>query len=270
MKEENGQWSATVSEFSPTSFWGKNQRARNESRLRGHTQAPCACYTRWDNPSMPSRRENGDLRRRSLFHFDIDRDPRFHPGSWASTTTSACSRQAVVLAASYIDARPRAKADAACRMVREEGTCLKKNLPPAFPGKLRRRGISAKLWRGRTARYARTPALPGRTLSGIGPGARRHNGAVRRRRFRPACSTRHEIRRPVERPAHTAALNEEILQRRPCSRACPPSNDADFAPVCPQRRGPPEFPARRKSHSSRPRRDATSRAGPREAFRGRG
>ena len=56
MKEENGQWSAYVSDFSPEKLWGK---------IKGHAKkvgceayaAPCACSTRWTTHQCRSRRK---------------------------------------------------------------------------------------------------------------------------------------------------------------------------------------------------------------------
>ena len=55
MKEENGQWSAYVSDFSPEKLWGK---------IKGHAKK-VGCEGIRINAAQD---ENGDLRRARLFH----------------------------------------------------------------------------------------------------------------------------------------------------------------------------------------------------------
>lgn len=56
MKEENGQWSAYVSEFSPEKLWEKIKGHAKKVGCEG-IRAPCACSTRWTIRPCRSRRK---------------------------------------------------------------------------------------------------------------------------------------------------------------------------------------------------------------------
>lgn len=79
MKEENGQWSAYVSEFSPEKLWEKIKGHAKKVGCEGIRSALRLFYA-LDNPSMPLKTKMVIYGRARLFHFAHRRDPRFHPG----------------------------------------------------------------------------------------------------------------------------------------------------------------------------------------------
>ena len=76
MKEENGQWSAYVSEFSPEKLWEKIKGHAKKVGCEGIRSALRLFYA-LDKPSMPLKTTGSPT----------------SSWSWASPTTSACSRR---------------------------------------------------------------------------------------------------------------------------------------------------------------------------------
>ena len=83
MKEENGQWSAYVSEFSPEKLWEKIKGHAKKVGCEGIRSALRLFYA-LDNPSMPLKTKM--VIYGALGYFISSR-------SWASPTTSACARR---------------------------------------------------------------------------------------------------------------------------------------------------------------------------------
>ena len=105
MKEENGQWSAYVSEFSPEKLWEKIKGHAKKVGCEGIRSALRLFYA-LDNPSMPLKTKMVIYGALGYFISPID-----------------VLAAAVVMAASYIDAEAKAKADAKLAGWFGEGTC---------------------------------------------------------------------------------------------------------------------------------------------------
>ncbi|MFQ9869150.1 MAG: YkvA family protein [Bilophila wadsworthia] len=158
MKEENGQWSAYVSEFSPEKLWEKIKGHAKKVGCEGIRSALRLFYA-LDNPSMPLKTKMVIYGALGYFISPIDVIPDFIPVV-GFTDDIGVLAAAVVMAASYIDAKAKAKADELAGWFRK--ALLKKNHTPAFP-ELR----SLRHWRG-----AQLPIhLPGDTIR-IGPARR--------------------------------------------------------------------------------------------------
>ena len=91
MKEENGQWSAYVSEFSPEKLWEKIKGHAKKVGCEGIRSALRLFYA-LDNPSMPLKTKMVIYGALGYFISPIDVIP-ISSRSWASPTTSACSRR---------------------------------------------------------------------------------------------------------------------------------------------------------------------------------
>lgn len=132
MKEENGQWSAYVSEFSPEKLWEKIKGHAKKVGCEGIRSALRLFYA-LDNPSMPLKTKMVFTGALGYFISPIDVIPDFIPVV-GFTDDIGVLAAAVVMAASYIDAEAKAKADAKlARMVRGRHL-LKRTYLPAFPG----------------------------------------------------------------------------------------------------------------------------------------
>ena len=132
MKEENGQWSAYVSEFSPEKLWEKIKGHAKKVGCEGIRSALRLFYA-LDNPSMPLKTKMVIYGALGYFISPIDVIPDFIPVV-GFTDDIGVLAAAVVMAASYIDAEAKAKADAKLAGWFGEGTCLKEPYPPGFPG----------------------------------------------------------------------------------------------------------------------------------------
>ena len=92
MKEENGQWSAYVAEFSPEKLWEKIKGHAKKVGCEGIRSALRLFYA-LDNPSMPLKTKMVIYGALGYFISPIDADSPISSRSWASPTISACSRQ---------------------------------------------------------------------------------------------------------------------------------------------------------------------------------
>ena len=110
MKEENGQWSAYVSEFSPEKLWEKIKGHAKKVGCEGIRSALRLFYA-LDNPSMPLKTKMVIYGALGYFISPIDVIPDFIPVV-GFTDDIGVLAAAVVMAASYIDAEAKAKADA--------------------------------------------------------------------------------------------------------------------------------------------------------------
>ena len=113
MKEENGQWSAYVSEFSPEKLWEKIKGHAKKVGCEGIRSALRLFYA-LDNPSMPLKTKMVIYGALGYFISPID---------VGFTDDIGVLAAAVVMAASYIDAEAKAKADAKLAGWFGEGTC---------------------------------------------------------------------------------------------------------------------------------------------------
>ena len=143
MKEENGQWSAYVSEFSPEKLWEKIKGHAKKVGCEGIRSALRLFYA-LDNPSMPLKTKMVIYGALGYFISPIDVIPDFIPVV-GFTDDIGVLAAAVVMAASYIDAEARAKADAKLANWFGEGSCSKE---PYHPLKLLR-----ELQRGSPPRF---------------------------------------------------------------------------------------------------------------------
>ena len=105
----------------PRKALGKNQRARKKKSAARHTQRP-APVLRAGQSVHAAQDENGDLRALGYFISPIDVIPDFIPVV-GFTDDIGVLAAAVVMAASYIDAEARAKADTKLAGWFGEGTC---------------------------------------------------------------------------------------------------------------------------------------------------
>ena len=121
MKEENGQWSAYVSEFSPEKLWEKIKGHAKKVGCEGIRSALRLFYA-LDNPSMPLKTKMVIYGALGYFISSIDVIPDFIPVV-GFTDDIGVLAAAVVMAASYIDAEARAKADAKLAGWFGDGTC---------------------------------------------------------------------------------------------------------------------------------------------------
>ena len=102
MKEENGQWSAYVSEFSPEKLWEKIKGHAKKVGCEGIRSALRLFYA-LDNPSMPLKTKMVIYGALGYFISPIDVIPDFIPVV-GFTDDIGVLAAAVVMAASYIDA----------------------------------------------------------------------------------------------------------------------------------------------------------------------
>lgn len=107
MKEENGQWSAYVSEFSPEKLWEKIKGHAKKVGCEGIRSALRLFYA-LDNPSMPLKTKMVIYGALGYFISPIDVIPDFIPVV-GFTDDIGVLAAAVVMAASYIDAEARPK-----------------------------------------------------------------------------------------------------------------------------------------------------------------
>ena len=130
MKEENGQWSAYVSEFSPEKLWEKIKGHAKKVGCEGIRSALRLFYA-LDNPSMPLKTKMVIYGALGYFISPIDVIPDFIPVV-GFTDDIGVLAAAVVMAASYIDAEGQSRRQA-CRMVRGRHL-LKRTIPPSLSG----------------------------------------------------------------------------------------------------------------------------------------
>lgn len=131
MKEENGQWSAYVSEFSPEKLWEKIKGHAKKVGCEGIRSALRLFYA-LDNPSMPLKTKMVIYGALGYFISPIDVIPDFIPVV-GFTDDIGVLAAAVVMAASYIDAEAKAKADAKlARMVRGKALAEKNHTSRPF------------------------------------------------------------------------------------------------------------------------------------------
>ena len=128
MKEENGQWSAYVSEFSPEKLWEKIKGHAKKVGCEGIRSALRLFYA-LDNPSMPLKTKMVIYGALGYFISPIDVIPDFIPvvgftdDIFSALDDIGVLAAAVVIAASYIDAEAKAKADAKLADWFGEGSC---------------------------------------------------------------------------------------------------------------------------------------------------
>ena len=110
MKEENGQWSAYVRDFSPEKLWEKMKEHAKKVGCEGIRSALRLFYA-LDNPSMPLKTKMVIYGALGYFISPIDVIPDFIPVV-GFTDDIGVLAAAVVMATAYIDAEAKAKADA--------------------------------------------------------------------------------------------------------------------------------------------------------------
>ena len=131
MKEENGQWSAYVSEFSPEKLWEKIKGHAKKVGCEGIRSALRLFYA-LDNPSMPLKTKMVIYGALGYFISPIDVIPDFIPVV-GFTDDIGVLAAAVVMAASYRRRGQGQSRRQACRMVRGRHL-LKKNHTPSLSG----------------------------------------------------------------------------------------------------------------------------------------